>query len=100
MKINLCLYCIVNGRIVSWITTKKGEDTKGHTKEPIQLVILDMSSKCLNEIFFRDNVFRILDTKTIVILDVHLIIFILLEEKKTLISLNSKSSAIQKLIPS
>ncbi|KAM1292180.1 hypothetical protein ACFX2H_019007 [Malus domestica] len=41
------MFCFANAnlvreRIVRWITAKKGEDTKGHTKEPIQLVILDI----------------------------------------------------------
>ncbi|KAB2617393.1 sulfate transporter 2.1-like [Pyrus ussuriensis x Pyrus communis] len=61
IRVKSTMFCFANAnlvreRIVRWITAKKGEDTKGHTKEPIQLVILDMSSKWLNEKKIRDNV--------------------------------------------
>ncbi|XP_068319989.1 sulfate transporter 2.1-like [Pyrus communis] len=49
IRVKSTMFCFANAnlvreRIVRWITAKKGEDTKGHTKEPIQLVILDISN--------------------------------------------------------
>lgn len=44
----LILYAFANARIVRWIAAKKAEGLKGNnTKDTIQVVILDMSSKWL-----------------------------------------------------